>query len=154
MISNSSDDTLAKEKGQREEDQLRPLYAPQKPQSRQELLQAKQRRARKWLGLDPERPLKPHEKGSEKYFWSRIRTTAQEPFSEFLGTFVLSCFYMGGIAQSSLGATISTAPGGFGYGSFMSVPWWCVVIFDANAQSKLTRRQHRYRCHAGNLHCW
>ncbi|KAL1303408.1 hypothetical protein AAFC00_006799 [Neodothiora populina] len=30
---------------------------------------------------------------------------------------------MGSIAQSSLGATIPTAPGGFGYGSYMSVPW-------------------------------
>lgn len=81
------------------------------------------RRQRKWLGLDPDKPLKPHEAGAEKFLWSRIRTNLQEPFSEFLGTMVLTCFYMGSIAQCTLGAGLETAPAGMGYGTFNSVPW-------------------------------
>lgn len=98
----------------------RPLYAPDyKP----DVIRARRHRARKYLGLDPNKPLKPHEKGSEKYLWARIRTTWQEPFSEFLGVMVLTCFYMGALAQSNLGATLSSAPGGYGYGDFSSIPW-------------------------------
>lgn len=109
------------EKDEKEEPIEKPkyLYAPNYGPN---IRLAHRKGTRKWLGLDPNLPLKPHEKGSEKYFWARIRMTWQEPFSEFLGTMVLTCFYMGALAQSNLGATLSEAPGGYGYGSFMSVP--------------------------------
>lgn len=98
----------------------RPLYAPDGDISpRFETC----KRNRKWLGLDHNRPLKVHEEDSEYLLWPRIRTTFQEPFAEFLGTMVLTMFYYGSLAQSTLSAGIETAPGGNGYGSYMSVPW-------------------------------
>jgi len=78
---------------------------------------------RKWLGLDYNRPFKAHEEGAEYLFWPYIRTIAQEPFSEFLGTMILTLIYEGSLAQATLGAAIQTAPGGSGYGNYMSVPW-------------------------------
>lgn len=84
---------------------------------------ARRRSARALVGLDENRPLKRHHTGAEQLLWSRIRTTLQEPFSEFLGVLLLTCFYSGSIAQSLLSAGEPTAPGGYGYGTFMSVPW-------------------------------
>ncbi|KAB2575629.1 Major intrinsic protein [Lasiodiplodia theobromae] len=83
----------------------------------------RRRSARALVGLDEFAPPKRHYSGAEKLLWSRIRQTLQEPFAEFLGVMVLSCFYNGSIAQSLLSAGLQTAPGGSGYGTFMSVPW-------------------------------
>ncbi|KAL1640900.1 glycerol channel [Diplodia intermedia] len=83
----------------------------------------RRRSARALVGLDDNMPPKRHFSGAEHLMWSRIRQTLQEPFAEFLGVMVLSCFYNGSIAQATLSAGMETAPGGFGYGSFMSVPW-------------------------------
>jgi len=78
---------------------------------------------RKWLGLDYNRPFKAHEQGSEYLWWPHIRTIFQEPFSEFLGTMILTLMYEGSLAQATLGVGITTAPGGSGYGSYASAPW-------------------------------
>lgn len=83
----------------------------------------RRRSARALVGLDDNAPPKKHFSGAEKLLWPKIRATFQEPFAEFLGVLVLSCFYNGSIAQATLSAGMETAPGGFGYGSFMSVPW-------------------------------
>lgn len=101
---------------------MKPLYAPDYDK-KTDLDTVSRKRWRRGLGLDPSKPLKPHEAGSEKFFWCRIRTMFQEPFSEFLGTLILACFHAGSIAQATVGATLDTAPGAFGYGSFHSVPW-------------------------------
>lgn len=85
--------------------------------------EGRRRSARALVGLEENRPLKRHYTGAEHLLWSRIRATLQEPFSEFLGVMVLTCFYSGSIAQSLLSAGQQTAPGGYGYGTFMSVPW-------------------------------
>lgn len=114
----SSEDDLRQFKARTEDDEpqqwrSKRLYAPDYNRDHDHHLNlASRKKERYWLGLDPDKPLKPHESGSEKFFWCRVRTTFQEPFSEFLGTMVLACFYMGSIAQSTLGANISTAPGG------------------------------------------
>ena len=120
----SSDENLGAEKQHSSESPQRPkpLYASSYDHAYAIGLETRKQK-RKWLGLDPNRPLKPHEAGSERFFWCRVRTTLQEPFSEFLGTFVLALFYMGSVAQSTLGAGLTNAPAGMGYGTFNSVPW-------------------------------
>lgn len=115
-----------------------PHYAPHYTgDSEDEHATRLRKRLRRAIGLDPEKPLKPHEAGSDRYLWSRIRTTLQEPFSEFLGTMVLALFYNGSLAQSLLGATISSAPGGYGYGEFASVAWGYVYRHQIASQSAI-----------------
>lgn len=97
--------------------------SPFSPERSSECRRDRRRSARALVGLDENRPLKKHYTGAERLLWSKVRTTLQEPFAEFLGVMVLTCFYNGSIAQSLLSAGMDTAPGGFGYGTFMSVPW-------------------------------
>lgn len=56
--------------------------------------------------------------------WSRIRAALQEPFSEFLGVLVFTMVQQGGIAQATLSVGDATAPGGNGYGQYLTVPFW------------------------------
>lgn len=93
---------------------------------------ARRKARRAAFGLETDKPLKAHFEGAEHLLWNRIRTTLQEPFSEFLGTTVLMLFHAGSIAQSTLGADLQTAPGGNGYGSFLSVPWGCVMFLSGS----------------------
>ncbi|KAF2142690.1 uncharacterized protein K452DRAFT_226814 [Aplosporella prunicola CBS 121167] len=97
------------------------LFSPSP--SRNNVNRGRRRSARALVGLDTERPMKNHFPGAEKLLWSRIRTTLQEPFAEFLGVMVLTCFYVGSIAQATLSTGQEASPGGAGYGTFMSVPW-------------------------------
>lgn len=98
----------------------------------------RRRSARALVGLDEFAPPKRHYSGAEKLLWSRIRQTLQEPFAEFLGVMVLSCFYNGSIAQSLLSAGLQTAPGGSGYGTFMSVPWGYETFLHSLSSTQLT----------------
>lgn len=82
------------------------------------------RRTRQLLGLEPDKIVKQHHAGSEHLHWSRFRSTFQEPFSEFLGVLVFTMIQQGGVAQTTLSVSVSTAPGGNGYGSYLTVPLW------------------------------
>ncbi|KAI7366420.1 hypothetical protein KC336_g21324, partial [Hortaea werneckii] len=73
-------------------------------------------RGRYWLGLQTDARIKQHHFGSEQLLWSRIRSVMQEPFSEFLGVLVFTLIQQGGVAQATLGADASGAPGGGGTG--------------------------------------
>ncbi|KAI7473305.1 hypothetical protein KC351_g11196 [Hortaea werneckii] len=80
-------------------------------------------RGRYWLGLRADARIKQHHFGSEQLLWSRIRAVLQEPFSEFLGVLVFTLIQQGGLAQATLGADASGAPGGGGYGVWLTVPF-------------------------------
>ncbi|KAI6840841.1 hypothetical protein KC340_g13985 [Hortaea werneckii] len=80
-------------------------------------------RGRYWLGLRTDARIKQHHYGSEQLLWSRIRAVMQEPFSEFLGVLVFTLVQQGGLAQATLGADASGAPGGEGYGVWLTVPF-------------------------------
>ncbi|RMZ10587.1 hypothetical protein D0862_03194 [Hortaea werneckii] len=80
-------------------------------------------RGRYWLGLRTDARIKQHHYGSEQLLWSRIRAVMQEPFSEFLGVLVFTLVQRGGLAQATLGADASGAPGGEGYGVWLTVPF-------------------------------
>lgn len=82
------------------------------------------KRKRRMFGLEPHRRIKQHHEGSEKLWWSRVRATLQEPFSEFLGVLIFTMVQQGGIAQATLSAGDRTAPGGNGYGQYLTVPFW------------------------------
>lgn len=82
------------------------------------------KKLRHYIGLEPHKDLKQHHPGSETLWWSRVRATMQEPFSEFLGVMVFTMIQQGGLAQATLGASQSTAPGGNGYGNWLTVPFW------------------------------
>lgn len=82
------------------------------------------KRKRRMFGLEPHRRFKQHHEGSEKLWWSRVRATLQEPFSEFLGVLIFTMVQQGGIAQATLSAGDPTAPGGNGYGQYLTVPFW------------------------------
>lgn len=68
---------------------------------------------RRGLGLHPTAPideehdLAPH----QDYLWSRIRLVFREPFSEFLGTFILVLFGDGSVAQVVMSTGETSAPG-------------------------------------------
>ncbi|RMY40390.1 hypothetical protein D0865_12572 [Hortaea werneckii] len=80
-------------------------------------------RGRYWLGLRTDARIKQHHYGSEQLLWSRIRAVMQEPFSEFLGVLVFTLVQQGGLAQATLGADASGAPGGEGYGVWLTIPF-------------------------------
>lgn len=82
------------------------------------------KKKRRVFGLEPHRRIKQHHKGSENLRWSCIRATFQEPFSEFLGVLVFTMIQQGGIAQATLSAGYPTAPGGNGYGQYLTAPFW------------------------------
>ncbi|KAK5109079.1 hypothetical protein LTR62_007535 [Meristemomyces frigidus] len=83
----------------------------------------RRKKRRFWFGLEPNKRLKQHHEGAENLRWSRIRSTLQEPFSEFLGVFVFTMIQQGGVAQVTLSVGETTAPGGDGYGSYLAVPF-------------------------------
>ena len=113
------------------EEQTKSPLLTQQPTSKR-LKEHVARRARKrqfqtlrfWLGLKPDARIKQHHYGSEQLLWSRIRAVMQEPFSEFLGIMVFTMIQQGGVAQATLCASSSSAPGGDGYGSYLTVPFW------------------------------
>lgn len=75
------------------------------------------------FGLEPSARLKQHHDGAQKLLWSRIRSTLQEPFSEFLGVLVFTMIQQGGVAQATLSVGEQTAPGGNGFGPYLTVPF-------------------------------
>lgn len=75
------------------------------------------------FGLEPNVRPKQHHDGSQKLLWSRIRATLQEPFSEFLGVLVFTMIQQGGVAQATLSVGETTAPGGNGFGPYLTVPF-------------------------------
>jgi len=81
------------------------------------------RKGRFLIGLEPNQRIKQHHTGAEHLLWSRVRSVMQEPFSEFLGVFVFAMIQQGGLAQATLSVGESTAPGGNGFGSFLTVPF-------------------------------
>lgn len=80
-------------------------------------------KGRYYLGLDHSARIKQHHDGSEHLLWSRVRSVLQEPFSEFLGTLVFTLILQGGLAQATLSVGQSSAPGGDGFGSYLTVPF-------------------------------
>lgn len=81
------------------------------------------KKKRHLLGLEPSGRLKQHHDGAQKLWWSRIRSTLQEPFSEFLGVLVFTMIQQGGVAQATLSVGEQTAPGGNGFGPYLTVPF-------------------------------
>ncbi|KAL5391886.1 hypothetical protein PMIN06_007317 [Paraphaeosphaeria minitans] len=78
------------------------------------------------LGLHPLAPVHDDHAKHERQdlFWSRVRTTLREPFSEFWGTVIMISFGNGSIAQVLLSSgQTSGAPGGNGFGNYQSVNW-------------------------------
>jgi len=105
-----------------------PSQALQESQSRmnrhntsESMRERKRKRSR--FGLEPNVRLKQHHDGAQKLLWSRIRATLQEPFSEFLGVLVFTMIQQGGVAQATLSAGLATAPGGNGFGTYLTVPF-------------------------------
>ncbi|KAG9524718.1 aquaporin, partial [Aureobasidium melanogenum] len=78
---------------------------------------------RRRLGLNPWQPIKAHSDGAEFLLWPRLRALFQEGFSEFLGSMILTLIYHGTLAQTTLGVSVQSAPGGKSYGSYQSLPW-------------------------------
>lgn len=81
------------------------------------------KKKRHLFGLEPGARLKQHHDGAQKLWWSRIRSTLQEPFSEFLGVLVFTMIQQGGVAQATLSVGEQTAPGGNGFGPYLTVPF-------------------------------
>jgi len=81
------------------------------------------RKVRFRIGLEPNKRIKQHHPGAEHLLWSRVRSVMQEPFSEFLGVFVFAMVQQGGLAQATLSVGETSAPGGNGFGSFLTVPF-------------------------------
>lgn len=80
-------------------------------------------KCRFFAGLETHKERKVHEEGAQDLLWSRIRTTLQEPFSEFLGVMILTTLTQGGAAQVTLSVGQASALGGNGYGSYLTVPF-------------------------------
>ncbi|KAF2723344.1 aquaporin-like protein, partial [Polychaeton citri CBS 116435] len=81
------------------------------------------KKRRMQFGLEPNREPKEHYEGNEDLLWCRIRQTLQEPFSEFLGILLYTMIAQGGVAQATLSVGEKTAPGGNGFGSYLTVPF-------------------------------
>lgn len=81
------------------------------------------KKARRMIGLEPQSRIKQHHPGAEHLLWSRLRSIMQEPFSEFLGTLVFAMISQGGLAQATLSIGETSAPGGVGFGTFLTVPF-------------------------------
>ena len=81
------------------------------------------KKGRLMIGLEPRSRIKQHHPGAEHLLWSRLRSVMQEPFSEFLGVLVFTMISQGGLAQATLSIGETSAPGGAGFGSFLTVPF-------------------------------
>lgn len=98
-------------------------YAWRKAHGEQDPGHFRRKKKRTLFGLEPNRRLKQHHEGAETLYWSRIRSTLQEPLSEFLGVLVFSMIQQGGVAQALLSVGQTTAPGGNGFGTYLTVPF-------------------------------
>ena len=83
--------------------------------SRSESSGSQPRFAEHGIPIDRSRTAEALDKKDSKYLWPRIRQTLQEPFSEFLGTFILLMFGDGVVAQVVLSNGTK--------GSYQSISW-------------------------------
>lgn len=92
----------------------------------------RERRFRRCLGLRPDAPVKEdHNKAPhQELLWSKIRCCLREPLAEFFGMFIMMLIGNGSVAQVLLSTGQKDAPGGNGYGSYQSICWGCVPLFD------------------------
>jgi len=120
---------------------------------RQKVARGRWKRGRWLIGLEPNQRIKQHHDGSEYLLWSQIRSVLQEPFSEFLGVLVFTMIQQGGVAQTMLSVGETTAPGGAGYGSYLTIPLWQVSRSRHLVSSTANSIQHGHWCPTWRLHC-
>ena len=91
---------------EREETEPKEFTAPKRTSSHHQGI-------RRTLGLHPSAPIdEEHDLADHQdLLWSRIRLVLREPFSEFLGVFILVLFGDGSVAQVVLSTGQTTAPG-------------------------------------------